>query len=343
MFVEEGREPFVLSYEFCAKTTVDETKISDASKDKIAERIEGLARIQIGEEINHNYFKDSTTKSIVDCSLCTEIIEGHHDLATVENEYISNVSLGGDTEKVSSGAALSDLVVAEIKDGDTNSEDSDKLKPDHDHFLINIIDFENKKVLVRAHQRESTKGKNVIVSDEYIAKMIKSRSPEVNVWKVNQRGSMHSAFKPAFEFLLSRYATRQKRGVFQRARGFQISGPPEIKHNTSHGQFRARSNLSYKPNYVRLSEGIGATQWCGFSDHQYEGPGRQWQNIPWSRHRRGAEDRASDVTVLCNGDADPIQKIGGADWVSRPCKEELRILVGTVPCRIQSEVVRRRE
>jgi hypothetical protein len=94
MFVEEGREPFVLPYEFCAKTVVDEDEISDAAEDKIAERMKGSARIRIGEEINHNYFKDSTTKSIVDCSLCAEIIEDNHNLATVENEYISNVSEG---------------------------------------------------------------------------------------------------------------------------------------------------------------------------------------------------------------------------------------------------------
>jgi hypothetical protein len=155
MFVEEGREPFVLPYEFCAKTIVDEDEISDAAEDKIAERMKGSARIRIGEEINHNYFKDSTTKSIVDCSLCAEIIEDNHNLATVENEYISNVSLGDDTEKVSNGAALNDLVVAEIKDGDTNSEDHNKLKIDLDTFPSNVINFDNKRVLIRSSQAES--------------------------------------------------------------------------------------------------------------------------------------------------------------------------------------------
>jgi hypothetical protein len=68
-------------------------------------------------------------------------------------------SLDDDIEKVSSGAALYDLVVAEIKDNDNNSEDGDKLKLGQKPFPINVIDFENKKVLVRAHRRESTKGK----------------------------------------------------------------------------------------------------------------------------------------------------------------------------------------
>jgi hypothetical protein len=132
MFVKERREPFILPSEFRAKTTVDVAEINDASIEKNTEHMEGSGRIQIGD---------------------------HHDVATVENEYILNFSLGGDTEKVSSGAALDDLVVAEIKDSDNNPKDNDELKLGQKPFLGNLIDFKNKKVLVRACQRESTRGK----------------------------------------------------------------------------------------------------------------------------------------------------------------------------------------
>jgi hypothetical protein len=40
-------------------------------------------------------------------------------------------------------------------------------------------------VQVRASRRESTKGKNVIASDKYRAKIIESKSPKVNLWKKN--------------------------------------------------------------------------------------------------------------------------------------------------------------
>jgi hypothetical protein len=89
MFVEEWREFFVLSSKFCAKTTIDEAEVSDVSIDKIAERMEGLTRIQIGEEINHNCSWGSTSELIVDCSFCAEIIGDHHDVGTVENEHMS--------------------------------------------------------------------------------------------------------------------------------------------------------------------------------------------------------------------------------------------------------------
>jgi hypothetical protein len=73
MFVKEQRQPFVLQSEFHAKTTIDVAKISDESIEKKIKRIEGSARIQIGD---------------------------HHDVATLENEHIRNFSLGRDTEKI---------------------------------------------------------------------------------------------------------------------------------------------------------------------------------------------------------------------------------------------------
>jgi hypothetical protein len=78
----------------------------------------GSSRIQIGEEINHNSSKGSRTELNVDCSLCAELIGNHHNVATVENGHISNFSLDGGAEEVSSGATLDDLVVAAMKDSD---------------------------------------------------------------------------------------------------------------------------------------------------------------------------------------------------------------------------------
>jgi hypothetical protein len=40
------------------------------------------------------------------------------------------------------------------------------MQVDNDPFLINIIDLQGAKVLVRPEQAESTKGKNVIISEE---------------------------------------------------------------------------------------------------------------------------------------------------------------------------------
>jgi hypothetical protein len=55
-----------------------------------------------------------------------------------------------------------------------------KMKLDTDPFPMNVnmINFEEKRILVRTSQAESTWGKNAMVSGEPRAKMVKPRSPE---------------------------------------------------------------------------------------------------------------------------------------------------------------------
>jgi hypothetical protein len=52
------------------------------------------------------------------------------------------------------------------------------MKLDTDLFLVEMINFEEKRVLVRTDQAKTTEGKNVIVSDNLRVKMIKPRNPE---------------------------------------------------------------------------------------------------------------------------------------------------------------------
>jgi hypothetical protein len=44
-----------------------------------------------------------------------------------------------------------------------------------------VIDFENKKVLIRSDQTESAKGKNVVVDNNAPPRMMKPKNPEVGV------------------------------------------------------------------------------------------------------------------------------------------------------------------
>jgi hypothetical protein len=63
------------------------------------------------------------------------------------------------------------------------------MKLDTDPFPVNVnmINFEEKRVMVQMSRAKSTRGKNVIVSDVPWDKIIKPRSPEPRVWKTNQR------------------------------------------------------------------------------------------------------------------------------------------------------------
>jgi hypothetical protein len=59
------------------------------------------------------------------------------------------------------------------------------MKLDTDPFPVGMVWFEEKKILVRIDQAITTKGKNVIVSDDLKDKMIKLWNLEVGVWKEN--------------------------------------------------------------------------------------------------------------------------------------------------------------
>jgi hypothetical protein len=59
------------------------------------------------------------------------------------------------------------------------------MKLDMNLFSISMVELMNKKILVHMDQAETTKGKNVVVSDDLRNRMIKPHNPEVGVWKEN--------------------------------------------------------------------------------------------------------------------------------------------------------------
>jgi hypothetical protein len=69
--------------------------------------------------------------------------------------------------------------------------DGGRMKLDMDPFPVNTVGFEEKWILVCSYHVETTKGKNVIVSDYLRNKMLKPKNPEVGVWKDNVRQCPH--------------------------------------------------------------------------------------------------------------------------------------------------------
>jgi hypothetical protein len=60
-----------------------------------------------------------------------------------------------------------------INDGRLMLGDGGKMKLDTDPFPVNVIEFGQKKVLVHTDQATTTKGKNMVVSNDLRNKMIK--------------------------------------------------------------------------------------------------------------------------------------------------------------------------
>jgi hypothetical protein len=59
------------------------------------------------------------------------------------------------------------------------------MKLDTDTFPIGMVEIEHKKILVCTNQVETTKGKNVVISDDLHNRMIKPHNSEIGVWKKN--------------------------------------------------------------------------------------------------------------------------------------------------------------
>jgi hypothetical protein len=61
------------------------------------------------------------------------------------------------------------------------------MKLDPDLFLVSMVELMDKKVLLHTDQAETTKGKNMLVSNELRNQMNKSLNPEIRVWKENMQ------------------------------------------------------------------------------------------------------------------------------------------------------------
>jgi hypothetical protein len=63
----------------------------------------------------------------------------------------------------------------------------------------------DKKVLMHTDQAETTKGTNVIVSDELHNRMIKPHNPEISVWKDNMLWKPAKRVKHILGMLIEKY------------------------------------------------------------------------------------------------------------------------------------------
>jgi hypothetical protein len=90
-----------------------------------------------------------------------------------------------------------------INDGRLTLDDGGKMKLDSDPFPVSMVELMDKKVLVRTDQVETTKGKNVVISDELFKWMIKPHNPNIGVWK--EKWKPAKRVKPMSAMLIEKY------------------------------------------------------------------------------------------------------------------------------------------
>jgi hypothetical protein len=68
-----------------------------------------------------------------------------------------------------------------------------------------MVELEGKKVLVRPSQVEMTKGKEVIIGEEWPSRMIKLKSLKDGQWQKNEGGKLQRCPKATFDILMAKY------------------------------------------------------------------------------------------------------------------------------------------
>jgi hypothetical protein len=74
-----------------------------------------------------------------------------------------------------------------------------------DQFPVSVVELEQKKILVCTDQAETTKGRNVVVSNDLHNRMIKPHNPEVGMWKENVQRKPARKVKTTSAMLIEKY------------------------------------------------------------------------------------------------------------------------------------------
>jgi hypothetical protein len=81
------------------------------------------------------------------------------------------------------------------------------MKLDKDPFRtnMNMVELDGKKVLVWPSQAESTKGKEVVIGEEWPPRMIKPKSLKDGQWQKNEGSKPQRRLKATFNILMAKY------------------------------------------------------------------------------------------------------------------------------------------
>jgi hypothetical protein len=79
------------------------------------------------------------------------------------------------------------------------------MKLNTDPFSVGMVELMDKKVLVCTDQANTTKGKNVVISDELHNRMIKPHNPEIAMWKENVLWKPAKRIRPTSAMLVEKY------------------------------------------------------------------------------------------------------------------------------------------
>jgi hypothetical protein len=190
------------------------------------------------------------------------------------------------------------------------------MKLDMDPFLVGMVELELKKILVHADQAETTKGKNMIVSDDLWNRMIKPHNPEVGVWKENMQKKLAKKVKPTPATLIKKYQCQQEEDRrYHVTRGIKHDRFFEVQNRSNQQETQRAWEFRRRMTQHTMDQAPEIRQITRFAD----------------RSGSGNPNRCiTHVDVLHGGERSSTQKQEQTD--------KHVMMVGSWPCRVSSEV-----
>jgi hypothetical protein len=150
------------------------------------------------------------------------------------------------------------------------------MKLDTEMFPVSMIELMDKKVLVRTDQAETTKGKNVVISDELHKQMIKAHNSKIGVWNENMLQKPAKRVKRTSAMLIEKYQRqleedrkyRVTRGI-KRDRFFKAWNRPDQRGPWCTGEPQRRTvqhPTDWEPE-IRQNPGFADQSGLGNPDH----------------------------------------------------------------------------
>jgi hypothetical protein len=154
-------------------------------------------------------------------------------------------------------------VQSSIDEGRLPFTEESKMIHHTDTFPTNVIDFQNKKMLIRSDHTVFARGKNIVVDANALPRMIKPKHPAVGEWKINGGKTQAQSIKPTVNMLLEKYTSRKDANVFNRLGG---NRRPKFPSRPGGNERWRKKSYDQQP-YFRMA----STYWRGLPamHHQY--------------------------------------------------------------------------
>jgi hypothetical protein len=195
---------------------------TDVSLLKNIERSEGQSSKKWAEDLAKEVLEAiamgaNQRKKVYSISTSNLAKAGLNNTCAESNQQEENIAEPSSVEKEHQNEDAQDLEKKEDNKLENHQEaEQDIVQVVQPSYSLNMINFDNNKIIIRSDQTGFARGKNVVLDDSAPPRMIKPKNIEVQVWKVKGKNNQVPKPKPTVSMLLKKYTSRKADNVCNR-------------------------------------------------------------------------------------------------------------------------------